>query len=76
MSGRNVGDAEIGHLHPAVRREQDVAGLDVAVDEPPGMRRRESVGHLLADARHGGRGQRAVLAERHGEVAVTCSMTM
>ena len=29
-----LGDTEVGEQHPTVRRHQDVAGLDVAVDEP------------------------------------------
>jgi hypothetical protein len=33
--GDRPGDPEVGHLHPAVAVDHDVAGLHVAVDDPP-----------------------------------------
>ena len=44
--GDRPGDAEVGDLDPAVGPDQDVARLDVAVDEPAGM----SGGEGLRDA--------------------------
>ena len=61
--GRGLGDAEVGDLDAAVGREEDVAGLDVAMDDAPRVRRVERVRDLLPDARDGGRWQRAALIE-------------
>jgi len=39
--GEALGDAEVGEQHPTIRCDQDVAGLDVAVDETGAMGRVE-----------------------------------
>ena len=41
-----MGDAEVGYLRAAVGVDQDVLGLDVAVDEPVLVRKREPAGDL------------------------------
>ena len=40
---------EVGHLDRAVRRQQDVSGLDVAVDHPASMGHLQSGGHFGGD---------------------------
>ncbi len=46
-----AGQAEVGQLHAVVRRlEQNVARLDIAVNQPLGMRGREAMRGLHADA--------------------------
>ena len=45
-------DAEVGDLHPAVGRDEQVAGLDVAVHEPGGVRGLERGGRLRDDVEH------------------------
>ena len=45
-----LGDAEVGHLHPAVAGEQHVGRLDVAVDEPGPVGGVEGLGHLGGQA--------------------------
>ena len=42
------GDPEVGH-HGVAPFEQDVLGLDVAVDDPPSVRIVQRVGHLAGD---------------------------
>ena len=44
-----LGDAEVGEQHPAVGRDQDVAGLDVAVDQAGAVRGVERAGDAGAD---------------------------
>ena len=60
--GDRPGDAEVGDLHLAVAADEDVAGLDVAVDEPGGVGRGER-------ARHGGP-DAGDLARRQGAAAL------
>ena len=43
------GDPEVEDLGPAVVRQEDVVGLDVAVDDAAGVRGREAVGDLGGD---------------------------
>ena len=42
---------EVEDLHPAVGGEEDVVGLEVAVDDPRPVRRRQAVGDGCADLR-------------------------
>ena len=44
-----LGEAEVEHLHLAVRRELDVGGLQVAVDDALLVRLLERLGDLLRD---------------------------
>jgi hypothetical protein len=46
----SLGQAEIEHLHLAVRRDLHVGGLEVAVDDAFLVRGLERIGHLLRDA--------------------------
>ena len=46
------GDAEVGEHRGAEGRDEDVAGLDVAVDEPGAMRRLECARHAHPDREH------------------------
>ena len=56
--------AEIGQLDPVVRGlQQDVAGLDIAMDQAPSMRRRKSVGGLHADSHDVSQRQRLLALE-------------
>ena len=47
-----AGQTEVGDLHAIARLQQDVARLDVAVNQPARVRRRQSAGDLLADLHH------------------------
>ena len=46
-----LGQAEVEHLHPALR-QQDVRGLQVAVDDAVAVRVLERVGDLAGQAQH------------------------
>ena len=46
------GDAEVGDLDPAIRRDQQVAGFDVAVHEARGVGGVQRVGGLRDDVEH------------------------
>jgi hypothetical protein len=46
---RELGQAEVEHLHAAPRREHHVVRLQVAVDDPGGMRRGDGVGQSDRD---------------------------
>ena len=54
------GEAEVGDLDGAVGAEDDVLGLDVAVDEPGRVGGREGLEHRLEDVERGARGERAL----------------
>ena len=47
--GRQPGDPEVGDHRPPVAREQDVAGLHVAMDDPADMRDAERAGDVKGD---------------------------
>ena len=48
-SRRQLRQPEVEHLHVPAIGQEDVAGLDVAVDDPVGVRRVQRVGDLDAD---------------------------
>ena len=48
--GCQAGDPEVGDHRPAVAREQDVARLDIAVDDASDVRHAERTGDVEADA--------------------------
>ena len=56
-------EAEVGDLDPTVVGDQDVLGLDVAVDEAGGVRGREGLEHGVEEDQRLRRGQRAVLPQ-------------
>jgi hypothetical protein len=58
-----VGDAEVGHLRPPVAVDQDILGLDVAVDEPVLVREREPAGDLECELDRFARFERPLLVE-------------
>ena len=66
--GQRAGDAEVGDLHPALAGHQDVAGLDVAVDEAPVVRGGERAGRLGDEPRRGARRQGAAPPDDRREV--------
>ena len=49
LAARGAGDAEVHDLHVARGRDHDVAGLDVAVDDPALVREGEARGDGLGD---------------------------
>ena len=57
------GEAEVGDLDATVVGDQDVLGLDVAVDEAGGVRRREGLEHGVEEDERLRRGQRPVLPQ-------------
>ena len=62
-----AGDAEVGEHERAVRPDQQVAGLHVAVHDALLVRRVQRVGGLRQQRHRAGRGQPADAAERGGE---------
>jgi hypothetical protein len=71
-SGKGVGargpsDAEVHHLHVARRREHDVPGLDVPVDESVVVCELQRRRHPLRDLRGAPRVDRSVLGELVGQ---------
>jgi hypothetical protein len=69
---RGDGDAEVGDLHLAGARDQDVRGRDVAMDDVVAVREVERADDLDRDVERGGQGHRPALvlelAEHRGEV--------
>ena len=61
------GDAEVGDLHPAVGRDQQVSRLDVAVNESLGVGNGKRLGGLGDDVTASGPGEstrsRSIMAE-------------
>ena len=55
LAGDRLGQAEVEHLHDTVRRDLDVRGLQVAVDDALVVGHLERVGHLARDAQAPGR---------------------
>ena len=47
--GHGTGDPEVHHPHAAVGRQEDVRGLDVAVDDAPRVGGGKRLRHLLGD---------------------------
>ena len=47
-----LGESEVEHLHLSGRRQEDVGGFDVAMDDVLGVRRDQSVGDLDANIEH------------------------
>ena len=80
-----AGDAEVGHLDPAVGGDEEVGGLHVAVHDPGGVRDAEGDGRLgeqvLGDGgvERGPRsqqgGERLALDELHDQVGARGSTT-
>jgi hypothetical protein len=66
--GRQAGDAEVGDHRPAVAREQDVAGLDVAMHDPADVCDTERTSDVEADASRLLRRQSTRPAESSGQV--------
>ena len=66
--GDGPGDAEVRDLHPPVATDQDVAGLHVAVDDPPGVGRLEGSRGLGGDPGGLARRQRPGASDDRGEV--------
>ena len=63
--GQRAGEAEVGDAHDPVRVEQEVPGLDVAVDDAAAMGVRERGAHLPADVRRL-LGREALAGVEHG----------
>jgi hypothetical protein len=66
--GDGPGDAEVDDLHPPIAPDQDIAGLDVAVDDAPGVTRGERAADAGRDAGRLGRRQGAVPAQDRRQV--------
>ena len=60
-----TGDAEVEHLHLTLARQEKVRGLDVAVDDAPGVRCGEHVEQLIGDRQHGAHRQAPVVLLPH-----------
>ena len=63
----DAGDAEVGDLDPAVRGDEQVSGLDVAVHEAGGVRGLQSRRRLGDDVEGPVRAQRSVALDDRGE---------
>ena len=61
------GDAEVGHLDLAGVVDQDVAGLDVAVDHAAAVGEVQGAGHVRADGGRPGRRSRAPWRMQRGQ---------
>jgi hypothetical protein len=66
-SGERARDAEVGQLHAARRRQQDVGGLDIPMSQAPCVRRGEAREHPVDDLDGSILGQSTFGAERVGE---------
>ena len=69
--GGDPGDPEVGDPRPVRGVEDDVPGLDVAMDDAAGMRHRQAAGHVRSDPHgHPRRERRGVADARREVVAV------
>ncbi len=68
LVGLEPGDAEVAQLHLPLRRDQDVARLDVAVHDPRLVRGGQRCCGLRDQRRRGVGGERAAAAHQLGEV--------
>ena len=66
--GQRPGDPEVGDLHPALAGHEDVAGLDVAMDEASVVRGADGARRLGDEARGSPRRERAAPPDDGGEV--------
>ena len=66
--GDGSGDPEVGHLHPAFASHQDVAGLDVAMDETIRVGRGDRPRHLGRQPRRLAWGQGSAAPDDRGQV--------
>ena len=67
VAALGAGDAEVGDLHPALRRDEHVSGLHVAVDDAVAVRELERVGDVGRDPGRFHRRERAVSVEHVAE---------
>ena len=66
--GQRPGNPEVGDLHPPVLGDQDVGGLDIAMDDAASVGGRDCASHVGGDTRRLARRQRAVSAQERGQV--------
>ena len=66
--GGDPGDPEVGDPRPVRSVEDDVAGLDVAMDDAAGMGHREAAGHVRGDPHGHPRRERRSVADARREV--------
>ncbi len=66
---RQLGDPEVDQLDRVgrLRLDEDVLGLEVAVDDPLGVRGLQRLGHPAPEARGGERGERAPPRQHRGQ---------
>ena len=62
-----LGEAEVHDLHAAAQGEEEVRGLDVAVDDALAVRVGEALGHLDPEARAVGHGEALPRGEQRME---------
>jgi hypothetical protein len=66
----HLGQAEIEHLGPPVRRDHDVRRLEIAVDQPDGVGRGQGFSHLRAHVEQPRQFQRAAADHRLQSLAL------
>mmetsp|Transcript_5365 Transcript_5365/g.20383 ORF Transcript_5365/g.20383 Transcript_5365/m.20383 type:complete len:217 (-) Transcript_5365:476-1126(-) len=69
LGALDAGDAEVGHLEPAIGHHDDVGGLDIAVPDAVVVRMAEGVEQLAHDARDVGVGEPDLGAQVAGQRA-------
>ena len=67
VAGERAGDAEVRDHRAAVGVEQDVVGLQIAVDHAASVREAEPLGHVAGDAHDVRLGERALALQPGGE---------